>query len=115
MFYLIVLGILFCVLRAQCPPSAKYTYDVHLTTRQIDWDSKQSFCLAVPAPRKICHKGSRSIRDLCLLNLRCVHLYNKGLYFLRLFFGVNFVDLVKPASFALSCCVCLLHLTGYHY
>ena len=33
--------------------------------------------------------------NFCHLNLHCVSLFSEGLYFLRLFLGVNFLDLFK--------------------
>lgn len=45
----------------------------------------------------ICHKGPQ-LKGLCHLLLQCTACTMKALYFLRLFLGVNILDLVKTTS-----------------
>ena len=40
-----------------------------MAASEIHWDSKETFCLALPTLREISHKGSQPIRVLCHLNL----------------------------------------------
>ena len=46
-----------------------------MATSEIHWDSKETFCLALPTLREISHKGSQPIRVLCHLNLLFTFLY----------------------------------------
>ena len=46
-----------------------------MATSEIHWDSKETFCLALPTLREISHEGSPPIRVLCHLNLLFTFLY----------------------------------------
>ena len=60
-----------CVLRAW----SLLSRGIHMAASEIHWDSKETFCLALPTLREISHKGSQPIRVLCHLNLLFTFLY----------------------------------------
>ena len=60
-----------CVLRAW----SLLSRGIHMATSEIHWDSKETFCLALPTLREISHEGSPPIRVLCHLNLLFTFLY----------------------------------------
>ena len=105
----------------------------------VDWDQRScsqvdqkqvtqwlaSIRPAMLSFRGVCHKGSLSIRDIFHLNLFCdfvvlwLNLCNKGLYFLRIILGGDFLDHLRTSSFCTLLWGCFLqpwlsHKKAYH-